>query len=101
MANKTRRRKKATEGEPFSRVKAREQAEKVVTSKRRREQIMALIEQHCDKAGHLTREAERVAKLGRYGEAGKLLREASNYLHLANAEARKLPPAANVVQDAL
>lgn len=91
MANKTRRRKKATEGEPFSRVRERQAKEQATMSKRRCDQVRAVIEQHLNKAGDLEEESRDARKRGEYGEAGRLLREASNYLHLANAEQSKLP----------
>lgn len=92
MANKTRRRKKSAPGEPFSRARKQEAQQQAVMSKNRRAQIWALIEQHCASAERLTQEAEEAAKVRKdYGDAGRLLREASNYLHLANAEKSKLP----------
>jgi hypothetical protein len=97
MANKTRRRKKSAPGEPFSRARKQEAQQQAVMSKNRRAQIEAVIEQHLNRATDLMSESDDVRLTGNYGEAGRLLREASNYLHLANAEKSKLPPVTNEV----
>lgn len=88
--NKTRRRKKSVV--PVSKPQGSAKTPVTrVTSPSKIRHGKELIQQHCERAGHETREAERLSKLGRYGEAAVKLREASNYLHLANAEARRLP----------
>lgn len=91
--NKTRRRKKSTPGEPYSRKAREEERQSVINSKSKRERIERLIEKHCGDAERLTKAAEEAARDRKdYSEAGKLLREASTFLHLAGAEQRKLPP---------
>lgn len=85
--NKTRRRKKtAAPAKPAKAVVTK------VTSPSKIRHAKDQIAKHCENATHLIEESDRLRALGRFGEAAVKLREASNNLHLANAESRRLAP---------